>query len=198
MDKDINNNSEFGFRDASSGQSVHSLKKCLLIALWGVVRALLFRPTPKRLYFWRRWLLRLFGADLTDKVYIDPSVRIEYPWNLKMSDHSSIGREAWIYNLAHIEIGEFATISARVTLCAGSHDYTRKSTPLVTKPIKVGNGSWVASSAFVLPGINIGDNAVIGACSVVTRDMPKEMICAGNPCKPIKWRLDGVELQNAD
>ena len=58
----------------------------------------------------------------------------------------------------------------------------------MTAPIVVGDEAWIAAEAFVHPGVTIGKGAVIGARSVVTRDVPAWMVCAGHPCVPIKER----------
>ncbi len=186
----MTDNDNIGLRDESAGERVNPYSVILLIAVWSIVRATLFRYSPKHCYFFRRFLLRLFGAKLASRVYIYPSVRIEYPWKLIMEDYTSVGREAWIYNLETVEVKKFATISQRAHLCGGTHDYRLKNFPLVRKPIVIGENCWIAAEVFIVPGVTIGKNAVIGARSVVTKDMPADMICAGNPCKPIKKRLD--------
>jgi putative colanic acid biosynthesis acetyltransferase WcaF len=61
--------------------------------------------------------------------------------------------------------------------------------PLIWAPITVGAECWVAAGAFIAPGVDIGDGAVIGARSVVTKTMPAWMVCAGNPCRPLKPRV---------
>jgi putative colanic acid biosynthesis acetyltransferase WcaF len=62
--------------------------------------------------------------------------------------------------------------------------------PLVTKPIVIGRNAWVAADAFVGPGVTIGELSVIGARSVVIKDQPARMICAGHPCRPLKPRSE--------
>jgi putative colanic acid biosynthesis acetyltransferase WcaF len=91
-----------------------------------------------------------------------------------------------------IELRRGANISQNVHLCAGTHDFTRWDMPLITKPILIGSNVWIAADAFVGPGVNIGELSIIGARSVVLKDMPSKMICAGNPCRPIKQRPDPV------
>ena len=66
--------------------------------------------------------------------------------------------------------------------------YSHSKLSLVTGKIQIGKDSFVGAKAFILPGVHIGEGAVIGACSVVSRDMPAWMICAGNPCRPLKQR----------
>ncbi len=80
-------------------------------------------------------------------------------------------------------------MSQRAFICAGTHDYTKSGHPLITAPIVIGDNAWVAAEAFVHPGVTIGEGAVIGARSVVTKDMPAWTVCAGHPCKPIKERI---------
>jgi putative colanic acid biosynthesis acetyltransferase WcaF len=106
-----------------------------------------------------------------------------------MGRYCSIGEGAWIYNLARITTGDFVVISQRAFLCTGTHDYTKPERPLITKPINVASGAWIAADAFVAPGVSIGANAVIGARAVVTKDMPPDMVCAGHPCRPLKPRI---------
>ena len=94
-----------------------------------------------------------------------------------------------IYNYALVRINDMTVISQRCYLCTGSHDYTHPHMPLIWKPIVIGSECWVAAEAFIAPGVKIGNGVVIGARSVVTRNMPDWMVCAGNPCLPIKPRV---------
>ena len=79
-------------------------------------------------------------------------------------------------------------VSQGVHLCTGSHDYESENFQLFARPISIGADAWVCSEAFVGPGVSIAAGAVIGARSVVTRDQAAWMVCAGNPCRPIKPR----------
>ncbi len=183
----------YGYPDERQIRNPYRLRQQLLRVSWWIGCFLLFKCSLRPMYTWRRWVLRLFGAKLGDHVCIQRSVRIEFPWNLKMGRYSSIGENAWVYNLEKIEVGEFTTISQLVFLCTGTHDYTRPQMSLVTKPINIGKGVWIAADAYVGPGVTIGDYAVIGARSVVVEDMPEGMVCAGHPCKPFKPRLPQEE-----
>jgi acetyltransferase-like isoleucine patch superfamily enzyme len=101
-------------------------------------------------------------------------------------------RYAWlivtIYNLGPVKIGDHSVISQDAYLCAGTHDYTLPTLPLLRTPITIGHGVWIAAGAFIGPGVSIGDNSVIGARSVVMKDIPADVIAAGNPCRVIKPR----------
>ena len=110
--------------------------------------------------------------------------------NTGMSPAVMIGPEVQIYNLAPVRLGYGANLSQRVHLCAGSHDFHHWSMPLDARPINIGDNVWIAAEAFVGPGVTIGELAVIGARSVVTRDQPARMVCVGVPCRPLKPRPD--------
>ena len=158
--------------------------------LWSVVQATLFRWSPRPLHGFRARLLRIFGAEIPrpSQVVIFPTARITYPWRLTLAPRSMVGRNVTLYNLGHITLQRGATISQNCHLCAGTHDYTRWSMPLVTAPITVGENAWLGADVFVGPGVTIGELCVVGARSVVVKDQPPRMVCAGHPCRPLKDR----------
>jgi len=160
----------------------------MLRVLWGFISFFLFQYSPKPLHAWRSFLLRCFGAKVGQGVHVYPKVKIWAPWNLELSDECGIGNGVILYSQDKIRIGRRTVISQGAHLCAGTHDYSKSGFPLVTMPIDIGDNVWIATEAFVHPGITIGKGCIIGARAVVTGDMPEEMICAGHPCKPIKAR----------
>jgi putative colanic acid biosynthesis acetyltransferase WcaF len=155
--------------------------------LWSLATPL-FRFSPRPLFSWRRWLLRLFGARIGRDAHIYPSARIYLPWNLILGDQASIGEWALIYNLGPVSIGARATISHRAHLCAGTHDYRDIRLPLLRLPIDIGPQAWVCADAFVGPGRRVGEGAIVGAAAVVVEDVPPWQIVAGNPARAIKKR----------
>jgi putative colanic acid biosynthesis acetyltransferase WcaF len=164
--------------------------------LWNIIWLFFFRPTPKPMMTWRLFLLRLFGAKISGHPFIAASARIKMPWNLIIEDRACIGERVEVYNLGPIILRERCTIAQETYLCAGTHDFTTPDYLMVVGPIEVRSDVFIGARAFLLPGIIIGEGAIIGACSVVSRDMPPWMICAGNPCKPIKpreFRREGDE-----
>lgn len=158
-------------------------------ALWGVVCALLFLPSPRPMHRWRAVLLRAFGAQIGRGAHVYPRVRVWAPWNLVVGEESGIADDVTLYTMAPIIIGRRVVISQGAHLCAGTHDYEDPRFPLTAHPIHVGDRAWIAAEAFVHPGVTIGEGAVIGARSVVTKDMPEWTVCAGHPCKPLKARV---------
>jgi len=165
-----------------------SKRELLGRALWETLRAPLFSWTPRPFWAWRRMILRLFGARIGPHVHIDPSVYISVPWNLDIANSASVGEFAILYSLGPICIGAGATVSQRAHICAGTHDHTRLDLPLQKMPITIGAGVWICADAFVGPGVTIADLAVIGARSVVTRNVPERTIVAGNPARSIGQR----------
>ncbi|MCW3094223.1 MAG: acetyltransferase [Ferruginibacter sp.] len=165
-----------------------SLKNRVGRVIWSIASVLLFRVSPKPLHSWRSFLLRCFGAKIGKAVHVYPGARIWAPWNLELADGAAVATGAILYTQGKITIGKKAVISQGAHLCAGTHDYNLPGFPLYTRPIIVGDQAWIAAEAFIHPGVTIGEGCVIGARSVVTRDMPSWMVCAGHPCKPIKER----------
>ena len=155
---------------------------------WLAAQSFFFRRSVMPWYRLRRGLLRLFGAAVAPGVLVKPGVRVTFPWKLTIGKNSWVGEDAWLLNLAPITIGNNVCISQRAFLCTGSHDWTKESFDLITRPITIEDGVWICAQVFVAPGVTIGRDAVVTAGSVVTRDLPPGMICTGNPCRPVKTR----------
>ncbi|MFC1785656.1 putative colanic acid biosynthesis acetyltransferase [Candidatus Neomarinimicrobiota bacterium] len=163
-------------------------KPKLHVQFWWITQRTLFHLSPQFMYGWRRFLLRLFGAKIGENVLIRPTVKILYPWKLIIGDWSWIGDEVTLYNMETINIGENCVISQKSYLCTSSHDYTKSSFDIFAKPIHINDKTWVASDVFIAPGVTIGQGTVVGFRSTVNKDLPPQMVCYGNPAKPIKPR----------
>ena len=165
-------------------------REVLLRWLWALVQATFFRWSPRPLHGFRARLLRLFGADIPapSQVVVFPSVRITFPWRLTLAPRSMVGPNVTLYNPGHVTLRRGANLSQNCHLCAGTHDFHRWNMPLVALPIIIGENAWLAADVFVGPGVNIGELCVVGARSVVMRDLPPRKICVGQPCRPIKDR----------
>ncbi len=159
------------------------------IMLWWLVQAIIFPLSPHNFHFIRSGILRLFGAKIGKKVIIRPTARFTYPWKVIIGDYSWIGDDVVIYSLDKIEIGSHSVISQACYLCTGSHDLTDPQFVLITAPIRIGNGVWIAADCFIAPGVSIGANTVVGARSTVFKDLPPGKIAWGNPCISRKERV---------
>lgn len=172
----------------------YARRELLRQRIWAAVQATVFRFSLPRAHRFRAWLLRLFGADIPapGEVVIFASARVYFPWKLRLEPRSMVGRGVTLYNLAPITLRRGANLSQGAHLCAGSHDFSRWSMPLDARPIVVGENAWLAAEVFVGPGVTVGELAVVGARSVVMRDLPARMVCAGNPCRPLKPRPEPI------
>lgn len=159
------------------------------LLLWEWCWALFCRWTPKPLNRWRLAWLRLFGAQIEGLPFVHPRARIAMPWHLTLHDRACLGDRAHAYSLGRIELRAAATVAQEAYLCAATHELSDPSLPLRTAPIIVGEHAFVGARAFILPGIAIGERAVVGACAVVTRDVKPGVVVAGNPAREIGVRV---------
>lgn len=157
--------------------------------LWWFIQDSLFRFSPKFMYSFRCFLLRIFGARIGKGVLIRPSAKITYPWKLTVGDFSWIGDDSVIYNLGSIDIGSNVAIAHRVYLCTGYHEIDKVTFDIGAKAITIEDEVWLPNDVFIGPGVTIGRGVVVGARSSVFSDMPEGMICYGTPAKPMKPRL---------
>ena len=158
--------------------------------VWYLVKVVFFLsalPWPSAL---KRGLLRVFGAKVGPGVVIKPRVNVHFPWRLEVGAHSWIGEEVFVLNFDPVRIGSQACVSQRAFLCTGNHDFRDEKFSFRSAPISIGDGAWVGASVFVGPGVEIGDEAVVTAGSVVLKSLPAGRICSGNPAAAgaPRWR----------
>lgn len=177
--------------DLKNYKNRHSLKSKFARVLWNVVWLTLFRSTPRGNLFrpWRIALLKLFGARVKWSSNVLPSCRIWQPWKLEMGEYACLSENVDCYTVDRIAIGDQVTVSQGARLCTAGHDMSSRSMELTTKPIAIGDCSWVAAWATVLPGVTIGEGAVVAAGAVVTKDVDPWTVVGGNPATLIKKRM---------
>ncbi|MEQ4518745.1 putative colanic acid biosynthesis acetyltransferase [Pseudarthrobacter sp. B907] len=147
-------------------------------ALWVVVS----RAVVERIWcppVLRVRILRLFGSSIGNNVLIRDRVRIHWPWKLHVGDSTWIGVDAWLLNLEPIRIGSNVCISQQAFLCTGSHSMESATFEFDNAPIRVHDGAWIAARATILRGVTIGRGAVVGATTLVFKDVPDgTIVCA--------------------
>jgi len=137
--------------------------------------------TVDRVVFRRVWcpaslrvkILRWFGASIGSGVLVRHDVQIHWPWKLTIGDNSWLGAGSWLLNLEPITIGSNVCISQGAFLCTGSHDRHSPTFEFDNGPIVIGDGVWIATRATVLRGVTVGAGSVVGACVLVTKDLPQ-------------------------
>jgi maltose O-acetyltransferase len=137
-----------------------------------------------------RILSTLFGAD-TD-VAIQPPFYCDYGSNIILGAGIFMNFNCTILDVARVEIGDQVLLGPGVQIYAATHPLSaavRRSGLEAGKPVVIGADVWIGGGAIVCPGVSIGARTVIGAGSVVTRDLPSDVFAAGNPCRVIR-RLD--------
>ena len=161
-------------------------------ALWGFVWLLLFRPSPRSFHAWRSMLLRLFCAQLGEKVHVYPNVKIWLPSLLVIGNRVGIANGVTLYNMATIHIGDNCVVSQGAHLCTGSHDIDSANFQLITKPIILSANVWVCADTFIGPGVNIAEGCVLGARAVVVKSITHSWtVWAGNPAVMKRVRKKG-------
>jgi putative colanic acid biosynthesis acetyltransferase WcaF len=165
-----------------------TLKNRLARVLWGFVRTLFYRPTPRPMHAWRSFLLRCFGAQMGANCHFYPGAKIWAPWNLDCADQVTAADGAEIYNPAPMHFGSHAIVSQGAYLCGATHDYNSAAFPLLAYEMSFGAHSWVCAKAIVGPGVNLGEGAVLGLGAVATRSLNPWTVHAGSPARQVKER----------
>ena len=137
----------------------------------------------------RQDVMRRLFKSVGKNVWIEPDFRCEFGKNITIGDDVYINFGCVILDCGQICIGNNTLIGPNVGLFSGNHTTDaeeRAAGGLVPKPITIGSRVWLCGNVTVTPGVSIGDDTIIGAGSVVTRDIPSGVIAAGNPCRVIR------------
>ncbi len=137
----------------------------------------------------RTVLLRTLLGACGDKTVIRPVFACDYGYNIRLGRNTFINYQCVFLDCAPIEIGDDAQIGPAVQLYTAEHPLdaeTRRAGLESARPIRIGRDVWIGGGAIVLAGVTIGDECVIGAGSVVTRDVPSGSVVVGNPARVIR------------
>lgn len=163
--------------------------------VWNVTAALLFRPFITPVFRkWRIALLRSFGARIEWDANVYASVKIWAPWMLEMGHRACLGPEVICYNQDWVVLEDDAIVSQYSYLCTAGHDIDHANTAdsgLITAAIVLRHGAWIGSRAYIGMGVEIGEEAVVGATASVYKNVESWSVVGGNPAKVIKRRVIG-------
>lgn len=138
----------------------------------------------------RTEMLKNMFAEIGEECYIEPPLHSNWA-----GKHVHFGKGVYAnFNLTlvddtHIYVGDYTMFGPNVVLATAGHPILPELRPLAYQynmPIHIGKNCWLGAGVIVLPGVTIGDNTVIGAGSVVTKDIPANVVAVGNPCKVLR------------
>jgi maltose O-acetyltransferase len=148
---------------------------------------------PRKAFVAASYRLRLKRCGRS--VDFETGMIVRNPGRISIGDGCSFGSFVILDAHAPITIGDNCMFAARATISTFTHDYTRSpmNSVTITKPVAIGNDVWLGIGATVMPGVVVGDGAVIGAHALVTRNVPPYAIVVGVPAKVMKYRkgVDG-------
>lgn len=151
---------------------------------WEFVKPIVYY-SPRPLFGFRNFVLRLFGAKIGKKVHIYPHVSVKLPWNIKIGDNVGIGEDTLLYSWTTITIEDNAVVSHKCQLCSGSHDCFDPEFPVVLSPIVVKKNAWICTQVFIGPGVKVGEYAVVSSGAVLMKNAKAWGIYVGNPATKI-------------
>lgn len=137
----------------------------------------------------RTEIMKSLLGSCGEKVFIETPVHMSYGKHVHLGENFYANFNLVLVDDGEIYIGDKVMIGPNVTLCTTGHPVYPLYRELVAHyslPIHIGNNVWIGAHAVVLPGVTIGDNAVIGAGSIVTRDIPANVVAVGNPCRVLR------------
>jgi maltose O-acetyltransferase len=138
------------------------------------------------------WLRQLLGS-IGNGTEIKPPFQCDYGYQIHIGARTFVNYGAVMLDVAEIRIGDEVQIATNVQLLTATHplDATvRRQGGEYGKPITIEDGAWLGGGAIICPGVTVGENAVVGAGSVVTRDIPANVLAVGNPCRVIRELTD--------
>ena len=135
----------------------------------------------------RRILIDLFGAGGGD-VWMQPPFFCDYGANIFLGQRVFFNFNCVVLDVCAVRIGDYTLFGPSVQIYTATHPLEAglRRTREFAKPVTIGSDVWVGGAAVILPGVTIGSRSVIGAGSVVTRDIPDDVFAAGNPCRVVR------------
>lgn len=142
------------------------------------------QPLPQRVAILKK-LLKRCG----EHVHMEPGFRCEFGFHISIGEHFYANVDFFTIDSAEITIGDHVLIGPRCCIFTANHAIDpeeRAASAMYAKPVAIGDRVWLGGNVTILPGVTIGENSIIGAGSVVPKDIPANVIAAGNPCRVIR------------
>ena len=136
----------------------------------------------------RRAILRQLLARGGETVWMQPPFFCDYGTHIELGERVFFNYNCVVLDVCRVRIGDFTLFGPGVQILTATHplEAELRRTQELGKPVDIGSDVWVGGGALILPGVRIGSRTVIGAGSVVTRDVPDGVLAAGNPCRVLR------------
>lgn len=133
-------------------------------------------------------IIRELIPNASNKLYIEPPFHCDYGYNIYCGENVFFNINCVLLDSCQIKIGNNVMFGPNVNIYTATHplDFKTRLEHEFAKPISIGDDCWIGGNTTICPGVNIGNRTVIGAGSVVTKDIPEDCMAAGNPAKVIK------------
>ena len=130
---------------------------------------------------------QLFGKS--ENAFVNPPFYCDYGFNIEVGDNFFANYNCTILDVAKVKIGKNCLLAPNVAIYTAGHAVDPELRAAMYEygmPVTIGDNVWIGGISVICPGVTIGDNSVIGAGSVVTKDIPSDVVAAGNPCRVIR------------
>lgn len=138
----------------------------------------------------RAALLQEMFAQIGEGCYIEPPLRSNWGgYHVHFGNHVYANFNLTLVDDTHIYVGDHTMIGPNVTIATAGHPILpelREKNYQYNMPVHIGRNCWIGAGAIILPGVTIGDNTVVGAGSIVTKDLPSSVVAVGNPCHVLR------------
>lgn len=158
-----------------------TLKQNIARTIWMTFGRILWLLLPAQ----RSRLIRLFGGRVGKNCVFASSVEVTIPWHVDIGNNVRVRSASVIYSLGEIRIGDDCVLDARTHLCAGTHDMSDPSFPLVRMPITLGDRCFLGIDTYVGPGVELGNGCLVWPRTSVYKSEPAGTALRGNPARVI-------------
>jgi maltose O-acetyltransferase len=142
----------------------------------------------------RTWLAKRMLRKCGRGIRVAPGARFGSGLVVSLGNNSNLGRDCWL--LGDVSIGDDVVMAPEVIIITSNHAFFETAKPIIVQgqaemePVVIGDDVWIGTRVIILPGVRVGSHSIIGAGSVVTRDVPEWAIVAGNPARAIRSRVN--------